>query len=66
MTSHIWILLFFIFMGLFAFGFPLLTAIMEQKETPVMVFQVGVLFCTILSALNAFDDLKKLLKNHNF
>jgi predicted membrane channel-forming protein YqfA (hemolysin III family) len=66
MTSHILMLIFFIFMGLFVFSLPLMTTIPEQKETLVSAFQIGVLICTILSALNAFDDLKKLLKNNWF
>jgi hypothetical protein len=52
-------------MGLFVFSLPLMTTIPEQKETLVSAFQIGVLICTILSALNAFDDFKKLLKKYN-
>lgn len=60
MTSHILMFIFFIFMGILAFSFPFMTEIPEAKETYLSVFQCGVFICTILSALNAFDDYKQI------
>ncbi len=61
MTSHIFMFLFFTLMGIMAFGVPFMIVIPEQKETYLSFFQVGTLVCTTLSALNAFDDLKRLI-----
>ena len=65
MTSHIWMFFFFLLMGVFAFGFPLLVNTPENKETYLTLFQVGTFICTSLSGLNAFDDLKNLVNKQN-
>ncbi|MBB1295442.1 MULTISPECIES: hypothetical protein [unclassified Pseudoalteromonas] len=63
MTTHIFMFIFFIIMGALVFLFPLLKTIPESKEMYVTIFQVSVFICSILSGLNAFDDIKVLIAN---
>lgn len=58
MTTHIFMFIFFIIMGALVFLFPLFKTIPESKEMHVTIFQFSIFICSILSGINAFDDIK--------
>tara|TARA_B110000211_G_scaffold34748_1_gene35004 strand:+ start:808 stop:972 length:165 start_codon:yes stop_codon:yes gene_type:complete len=50
-------------MGALVLLFSLLKTIPESREIYVTIFQLSVFICSILSGLNAFDDMKVLIAN---